>query len=78
MSHVRDLYMSSGKITFGYVKKQLGDSVLAENNDIKLLVKEAGGTITDFKGNPWTMEQNYFVASNGVAHSALLQLVKVV
>jgi len=43
-----------------------------------LLVQEAGGTITDFKGNPWTMEQNYFVASNGVAHSALLQLVKVV
>jgi myo-inositol-1(or 4)-monophosphatase len=41
-----------------------------------LLVSEAGGTITGFDGAPWTIAQNYFVASNGVAHDAVLGLVK--
>ena len=40
-----------------------------------LLVQEAGGTITDLEGNPWSMEQNYFVASNGIAHNDLLKVV---
>src|SRR3989344_8748701 len=41
-----------------------------------LLVEEAGGKITDYEGNLWTMEQNYFIASNGVAHEALLNLAR--
>lgn len=41
-----------------------------------LLVLEAGGTITDFDGNPWDMEKNYFIASNGKIHSQLLDLIK--
>lgn len=40
-----------------------------------LLVQEAKGTITDFDGNPWKMEQNYFIASNGVCHDELLKAV---
>lgn len=40
-----------------------------------LLVEEAGGTITAFDGSPWNIEQNYFIASNGVAHDAVLRLV---
>jgi len=39
-----------------------------------LLVEEAGGTITDLKGNPWTLEQNYFCASNSVVHDDLISL----
>jgi myo-inositol-1(or 4)-monophosphatase len=42
-----------------------------------LLVQEAGGTITDWEGKSWTLTQNYFVASNGVAHQASLDLLKV-
>jgi myo-inositol-1(or 4)-monophosphatase len=42
------------------------------------LIEEAGGTLTDFAGAPWTIDQNYFIASNGVAHGALVDLVKVV
>ena len=40
-----------------------------------LLVTEAGGTITAYDGSPWTLEQNYFIASNGVAHEAMKALV---
>lgn len=41
-----------------------------------LLVLEAGGTLTDFHGNPWNFCQNYFLSSNGVVHHALLELLK--
>ena len=40
-----------------------------------LLVEEAGGKITDFNGRPWTFEERFFVASNGVVHDNLLRLV---
>jgi myo-inositol-1(or 4)-monophosphatase len=43
-----------------------------------LLVLEAGGKITDFQGNPWSFDQNYFIASNGRIHSKLLELAKAV
>lgn len=42
-----------------------------------LLVIEAGGTLTDFSGKPWIFgSSDYFIASNGVVHEALLDLVK--
>ena len=41
-----------------------------------LLVLEAGGYITDFEGGPWDLSKDYFVASNGVIHPQLLELVK--
>jgi myo-inositol-1(or 4)-monophosphatase len=41
-----------------------------------LLVLEAGGTITDFEGNPWDLRQNYFLASNGIIHPQLVELAK--
>ena len=41
-----------------------------------IIVLEAGGTITDFQGKPWDFSKNYFVASNGVIHAKLLELLK--
>ena len=41
-----------------------------------LLVKEAGGKITDLAGNDWSLEQNYFIASNVNIHSQLILLVE--
>lgn len=41
-----------------------------------LIVLEAGGMITDFDGNPWQLDQNYFIASNKVVHPQLLKLTK--
>jgi myo-inositol-1(or 4)-monophosphatase len=42
----------------------------------RLLVEEAGGTVTDLEGNPCDIEQNYFIASNGLAHNAALNLIR--
>ncbi len=40
-----------------------------------LLVSEAGGMSTDFKGNAWRQECGDFLFSNGKVHSTLLQLL---
>jgi hypothetical protein len=41
-----------------------------------LLVREAGGQVTDFKGDQWNMERSDLVFSNGRVHSSLLDLLK--
>lgn len=42
-----------------------------------LLVKEAGGMVTDFQGAPFTLDKAEILASNGLVHSALLQNIKI-
>ncbi len=41
-----------------------------------LLVQEGGGKLTDFKGNPWNFEENYFIASNGVVHNDIIEIMR--
>ena len=41
-----------------------------------LLIEEAGGKVTDFKGRPWKVTDDDFVASNGKVHGALLNVLK--
>lgn len=41
-----------------------------------LIVEEAGGKITDLKGNKWSPHQNKFAVSNGMLHNKILKLVK--
>lgn len=40
-----------------------------------LLVSEAGGLVTDFKGNEWRQECGDFLFSNGKVHSTLVELL---
>ncbi len=40
-----------------------------------LLVQEAGGEVTDFKGNPWKLETSDLLFSNGRVHTAMLNLL---
>ncbi|MFA6272587.1 MAG: inositol monophosphatase family protein [Patescibacteria group bacterium] len=40
-----------------------------------LLVREAGGKVTDFKGNEWSLKSIDMLASNGRVHSNLLKIV---
>ncbi|MFA6525697.1 MAG: inositol monophosphatase family protein [Patescibacteria group bacterium] len=40
-----------------------------------LLVREAGGKVTDFKGNEWSLKSKDMLASNGWVHSNLLKIV---
>lgn len=42
-----------------------------------LLVREAGGEVTDFEGNQWRPEQGDLLFSNGRVHLAILRLLKV-
>ena len=37
-----------------------------------LLVKEAGGTVTDFSGGPFTIDSRQVLATNGVLHAEML------
>jgi myo-inositol-1(or 4)-monophosphatase len=41
-----------------------------------LMVEEAGGTVTDLKGNPYSPYQPGIVASNGIIHEELVQWVQ--
>ncbi len=38
-----------------------------------LLVREAGGTVTDFAGRPWTLKSRSIAASNGRIHDKLIR-----
>ena len=40
------------------------------------LVREAGGTVTDVNGDPWSVDSEGLVASNGEAHEELLDAVQ--
>ncbi|MDO8482749.1 MAG: inositol monophosphatase [bacterium] len=42
-----------------------------------VLILEAGGKITDFSGKPWKLGETHFIASNGVSHAALLEVVAI-
>ncbi len=41
-----------------------------------LIVEEAGGKVTDFKGNPYSPYQPEIVATNGIIHNEMLQWIK--
>lgn len=41
-----------------------------------LLIQEAGGKVTDFKGNPWPMKTEDFIGTNGKIHDQLVKLIK--
>ncbi|MFB6150940.1 MAG: inositol monophosphatase [Haloarculaceae archaeon] len=40
------------------------------------LVREAGGVVTDLDGEPWTVDSECLVASNGEAHDAVVAAVR--
>lgn len=41
----------------------------------KLLVEEAGGTVTDFNGTPMNIFNKQILASNGIVHSEMLRVL---
>ncbi len=41
-----------------------------------LLVREAGGRVTDFSGSPWDIHSHDILASNNMIHSELLDIIK--
>ncbi len=41
-----------------------------------LIVREAGGVVTDFKGGPFSIYGDEIVASNGLIHKGMLEILK--
>ena len=41
-----------------------------------LLVREAGGKVTNFQGDDWQIDDETLIASNGVIHDEILELTK--
>lgn len=41
-----------------------------------LLVREAGGKVTDFGGKEWSLDSRDMIASNGLVHKGILEAVK--
>ena len=41
-----------------------------------LIIEEAGGTVTDLNGTPWSANMQGYVASNGKVHQEVLEIVR--
>ncbi len=41
-----------------------------------LLIKEAGGRVTDYCGNPWTLDSEDLVSTNGIIHEQLISITR--
>ncbi len=71
----RACLVARGKLV-GYVDKSLKTHDLAA---VEVIIKEAGGMVTDFKGNPLDYSKAFkgAVISNGVTHDDLLACMEV-
>jgi myo-inositol-1(or 4)-monophosphatase len=65
-------YVAAGRFD-GFWEMKLGPWDLAAGG---LMVREAGGKITDFLGNPISLDGKYVVASNGKIHRQMVQILK--
>jgi len=71
--------MGSAAIELAYVAAGRVESFVAPGDKLwdvaagVLLVKEAGGQVTDFKGKTWQFNSSDIVASNGLVHKDILK-----
>lgn len=42
----------------------------------KVIIEEAGGKVTTFSGQPWTIKDNTMVASNGLLHDKVIEFLQ--
>lgn len=65
-------YVASGRVE-SFVAPGIHDWDIAAG---VLLVREAGGKVTDFKGRPWRLGGKNIAASNGLVHGEILRAIK--
>ena len=74
--------LGSASLELGFVADGRTESIMipgAHSWDVAagiLLVREAGGKVTDFKGQEWNIKSKDMVASNGKVHQELLKSLK--
>lgn len=67
-----DYLVASGKMEVsvdGYA--QVWDSA-----PFKVIIEEAGGKITNLKGQPWSLHDRGIVVSNGIVHNEVIRILK--
>ncbi len=69
---VSTFYLASGRRDWQVLKRGLLWDVAAP----ALILQEAGCEVTNFKGQPWTMQDTEIAVSNTFLHPTLLQIVK--
>jgi myo-inositol-1(or 4)-monophosphatase len=68
-------------LEFGFVAAGRTESILIPGANLwdaaagALMVKEAGGCVTDFEGTDWTIDSKNIIASNGLIHKDLLKQI---
>ncbi len=73
--------LGSGAIELAYVAAGYTEAIIIPSTNAwdsaagALLVKEAGGQTTNFKGQNWTIKDKDIVASNGKIHQEILKLL---
>lgn len=73
--------LGSGAIELAYVAVGYTEAVILPDTepwDIAagiLLVREAGGKVTNFKGQKWTLKDKPVIATNGLIHQEVLRLL---
>lgn len=67
--------VAKGEIN-GTAKIYKSKGIQIEGPEIYLLVTEAGGKVTDFKGKPWDINTDNIIFSNGIIHDDLIDLLK--
>ncbi len=65
-------YVAAGRFD-GFWEMKLGPWDLAAGS---LMVREAGGKVTDFLGTPLVLDGKYVLASNGKIHREMLQILR--
>ena len=65
-------YVSAGRFD-GFWEMKLGPWDLAAGS---LIVREAGGKVTDFQGHPIHLDGKYVLASNGKIHGEMIRALK--
>ena len=83
LAHLADLRsLGSAGLHLAFVAAGRLDAFVTNDADLfatvagVLLVREAGGIVTDFQGNGWTPAAETLVASNGRFHDQLLRAVQ--
>lgn len=75
-------YLASTSIEIAMVAEGAADAIAkaaALDWDVAAgtaILREAGGKLTDFEGNPWSLEKKNLLASNGRIHAELLESTK--
>jgi len=71
-----------GSSPYSFIRVALGQALIATNRLAKpwdiaapaLIVEEAGGKVTDEKGNPWSIDSENLIATNGLVHKQALKI----